>query len=68
MDPVTVSELGGSFLVHAGTARELAELAALVESRRLDPVVTAVFPLERAGDAIAVVEEGHARGKVVIQT
>jgi NADPH:quinone reductase-like Zn-dependent oxidoreductase len=29
--------------------------------------VTRTFPLDRAGEALRTVEEGHARGKVVIE-
>jgi len=42
-------------------------VARLVADGRLDPLVTQTFPLERAGDALRTVEEGHTRGKVVIE-
>jgi NADPH:quinone reductase-like Zn-dependent oxidoreductase len=44
-----------------------AELAALVASGVLDPRVTHRFPLAQAGEALALVESGHAAGKVVIE-
>jgi NADPH:quinone reductase-like Zn-dependent oxidoreductase len=33
----------------------------------LNPFVTATFPLDQAGEALRVVEHGHARGKIVIE-
>ncbi|GHH72746.1 NADPH:quinone reductase [Streptomyces sulfonofaciens] len=62
-----VARLGGSPVVRARTAAVLDEVAALAVSGVLRPHVTAVFPLERAAEALRAVEEGHARGKVVIE-
>jgi NADPH:quinone reductase-like Zn-dependent oxidoreductase len=45
----------------------LATLARLVETGALDPFVTEVFPLDQAGKALRVVEEGHATGKIALQ-
>ncbi len=67
VDPVTVAELGGSFVTRATTSGTLAALAALVGSGELDPHVTHRFPLTGAAEALALVESGHARGKVVIE-
>ncbi|MBB5957940.1 NADPH:quinone reductase-like Zn-dependent oxidoreductase [Saccharothrix tamanrassetensis] len=50
----------------AVNAADLAELAALVESGRVVPVVGRTLPLARAADAFAYFGEGHARGKVVV--
>jgi len=36
-----------------------------VESGVLNPIVTTV-PFERAGEALAEVQTGHARGKIVL--
>ena len=49
------------------SARELAELARLVEDRRLEPVIDRVFPFAGIGDAFAYLEAGHAKGKVVVR-
>jgi NADPH:quinone reductase-like Zn-dependent oxidoreductase len=38
----------------------------LVEAGHLRPRVQETFPLERAGDAHAAIEEGHVRGKLVL--
>src|SRR5262249_2053410 len=40
----------------------------LVAAGRLNPYVHRVFPFAEAGDALALVESGHASGKVVIDT
>ncbi|MHC3472730.1 NADP-dependent oxidoreductase [Streptomyces sp. 7R007] len=65
--PQAVAELGGARVERVRTSARLAEVADLVASGRLDPHVTRTFPLERAGEALRAVEEGHARGKVVIE-
>ena len=45
---------------------DLAELARRIDAGEMRPVVDAVFPLERAAEAIARLESGEVRGKVVI--
>jgi NADPH:quinone reductase len=44
-----------------------AELRPLVESGALNPPIGAVYPLERAGEAIAELEERRATGKVLLK-
>ena len=65
-DP-TVTEVGGAYVQRDGTARPLDVLAALVVEGKLDPLVHEVMPLAAAAAALAAVEKGHARGKVVVQ-
>ncbi|GHD86072.1 NADP-dependent oxidoreductase [Streptomyces naganishii] len=62
-----VEELGGARVARARTAAVLDEVARLVVSGELDPHVTRTYPLERAGEALRAVEDGHARGKIVIE-
>jgi NADPH:quinone reductase-like Zn-dependent oxidoreductase len=62
-----VRRLGGTRVTRARTAAVLEELARLVLKGDLDPHITGTFPLERAGEALRAVEEGHARGKTVIE-
>ncbi|MCB1605945.1 MAG: NAD(P)-dependent alcohol dehydrogenase [Xanthomonadales bacterium] len=45
---------------------DLQTLADWMESGALSPVVDRVYPLQRAAEAIAYLEQGHARGKVVV--
>lgn len=65
-DP-SVSELGGHMIERDRTTRVLEIVGALVADGKLDPHVEDVRPLDEAADALAAVEVGHARGKVVIE-
>ncbi|PCK85775.1 NADPH:quinone oxidoreductase [Rhizobium sophoriradicis] len=55
-----------SFLFMRADGRQLGELARLIEQGVIRPVVDKVFPFEKTGDALAYVETGRAKGKVVI--
>ncbi|MFF1449289.1 NADP-dependent oxidoreductase [Streptomyces sp. NPDC058274] len=66
-DRETVARLGGLPVERARTAAVLDEVARLVVDGRLRPFVTGTFPLDRAGEALREVEDGHARGKIVIE-
>ena len=51
----------------AGAKQEdLETIVEMVETGQVSPVVDTVYPLEQAADAIRHVQEGHARGKVVV--
>ncbi|MGW2719930.1 NADP-dependent oxidoreductase [Streptomyces sp. NPDC001492] len=65
--PEVVEKLGGARVARVRTSQRLAAAADLVVRGDLDPQVTQTFPLERAGEALRAVEEGHARGKIVIE-
>jgi NADPH:quinone reductase-like Zn-dependent oxidoreductase len=45
---------------------DLAAMADLIATGRVKPVIDRRYPLAEASDALAYLEEGHARGKVVI--
>ena len=45
---------------------DLVVLKELVEAGRLRPVIDRVYLLAQTAEALAYVEQGHARGKVVI--
>ncbi|MFJ6135069.1 NADP-dependent oxidoreductase [Kitasatospora sp. NPDC092286] len=66
VDPDTVAELGGRYITRSTTSETLAALAALVATGELDPHITGRYPLNRAAEALALVESGHARGKLVL--
>ena len=56
-----------SFLFMTASGDQLRQLAALVEAGALRPVVDKVFPFQSTNEALAYVETGRARGKVVIK-
>lgn len=66
-DPATASALGGSGVVRDRSAAAFARLAELASSGIVRPRIEHRFPLERAGEALALVEAGHCVGKVVIE-
>ncbi|MCW1753205.1 NADP-dependent oxidoreductase [Rhizobium acaciae] len=55
-----------SFLFMRAEGQQLGQITSLIESGAIRPVVDKVFPFEKAGDALAYVETGRAKGKVVI--
>ena len=56
-----------SFLFMRANGGQLAEITALIESGIIRPVVDRVFPFDSTDEALAYVEAGRARGKVVVQ-
>jgi alcohol dehydrogenase len=55
-----------SFLFMQASGAQLREIAALIEAGAIRPVVDRVFSFECTPEALAYVEAGHAKGKVVI--
>jgi NADPH:quinone reductase-like Zn-dependent oxidoreductase len=53
-------------LVAKEGAADLEALTRLIESGAVTPVLDRTYPLAEAADAIRYLEEGHARGKVVV--
>lgn len=66
-DGAAAAEFGGSRVTRARNSAVLREVAALASAGKLKPFVTATFPLDQIGEALALVESGHAMGKVVIE-
>lgn len=66
-DRPLAAQLGGSGVERDRSTAVLTELARLVAAEKLDPHVTDVRPLQEAGAALALVESGHATGKVAIR-
>jgi len=56
-----------SFLFVHPDGRQLAEIGELLEAGRIRPVIDKVFPFDQAKDALAYLEKGRAKGKVVVQ-
>ena len=60
-----VSQKLGTFVARQNH-EDLLVLTELVEAGKITPVIDRTYPLREAPKAIRYVEEGHARGKVVI--
>jgi NADPH:quinone reductase-like Zn-dependent oxidoreductase len=60
-----VSQKLGTF-ISSENHEDLIVLKELIESGKLTPVIDRTYPLSEAPEAIRYLEEGHARGKVVI--
>lgn len=56
-----------SFLFMWAQGNQLGKISALVESGAIRPVVDRIFPFEATNEALAYVETGRAKGKVVIK-
>ena len=56
-----------SFLFVHPDGRQLAEIGELLGTGRIRPVIDRVFPFEQAKDALAYLEKGRAKGKVVVK-
>jgi alcohol dehydrogenase len=59
--------VGFSFLFMKASGAQLGEIAALIDSGSIRPVVDRVFPFESTNEAMAYVEAGRAKGKVVVR-
>lgn len=56
-----------SFLFMRAEGQQLAQITKLIESGTIKPVIDKVFPFEQTNDALAYLEAGRAKGKVVIK-
>lgn len=56
-----------SFLFVHPDGGQLAEIGELLRGGRIRPVIDKVFPFEQAKEALAYLEKGRAKGKVVVQ-
>jgi NADPH:quinone reductase-like Zn-dependent oxidoreductase len=55
-----------SFLFMRAQGQQLNEITSLIESGIIRPVIDKIFSFEKTADALAYVETGRAKGKVVI--
>lgn len=67
VSPDLAAELGGAAVRQDRSVRVLAEVGRLAAEGRLSPQVTSVVDFQNAAEAIAAVESGHSRGKVVLR-
>lgn len=54
------------FLFMKADGAQLGQIAALVDAGAIRPVIDSVFPFARTPEALAYVETGHAKGKVIV--
>lgn len=59
--------VGYSFLFMRANGGQLGEIRSLIESGIIRPVVDRVFPFEATNEALAYVEAGRSKGKVVVK-
>ena len=55
-----------SFLFMTANGGQLGKITSLIEAGEIRPVMDRVFPFERTNEALAYVETGRAKGKVVV--
>lgn len=55
------------FLFMKASGRQLRQITPLIESEAIRPVIDKVFPFNATNEALAYVESGRAKGKVVIK-
>lgn len=56
-----------SFLFMRAEGNQLSQITSLINAGAIKPVMDKVFPFEQTNEAMAYVETGHAKGKVVIK-
>jgi NADPH:quinone reductase-like Zn-dependent oxidoreductase len=55
------------FLFMKANGRQLQEIATLIDAGHIRPVIDRIYPFAQTNDAIAHVEAGRAKGKVVVK-
>lgn len=60
-------QLSYAFLFMKSSGSQLKQIASLIEAGAIRPVLDKVFPFESTNEALAYVEGGRAKGKVVIK-
>lgn len=56
-----------SFLFMRANGAQLQEITTLIEAGEISPVLDRTFAFESAGEALSYVEQGRAKGKVIVQ-
>jgi NADPH:quinone reductase-like Zn-dependent oxidoreductase len=56
-----------SFLFMRASGAQLQEITTLIEAGEIKPVLDRIFAFESAGEALTYVEQGRAKGKVIVQ-
>jgi NADPH:quinone reductase and related Zn-dependent oxidoreductases len=63
----TRRDLKYSFLFMRASGDQLREITRLIEAGAIHPVIDRIFPFESTNEALAYVEAGRAKGKVVVK-
>jgi NADPH:quinone reductase-like Zn-dependent oxidoreductase len=63
----TSREVGYRFLFMRANGDQLREIASLIDSGVISPVLDRVFPFKKTNEAMAYVDTGRAKGKVVVK-
>jgi NADPH:quinone reductase-like Zn-dependent oxidoreductase len=53
--------------IYAANGAQLAQIASLIEAGIIRPVMDRVFPFGAANEALAYIETGRSKGKVVVK-
>ena len=56
-----------AFLFMRASGEQLCDIGRLIDAGIIRPVVDRIFPFESTSEALAYVEKGHAKGKVVVK-
>lgn len=56
-----------NFLFMRAEGKQLSEITSLIEAGKIRPIVDEIFSFEQTNEALAYVESGRAKGKVVIR-
>ena len=56
-----------AFLFMRASGKQLAEITKFIEAGAVRPVVDRIFPFEATNEALASVDAGRAKGKVVVK-
>jgi NADPH:quinone reductase-like Zn-dependent oxidoreductase len=60
-------QINYSFLFMRASGEQLSQLASLIEAGVIRPVVDRIFPFEATNEALAYIETGRSKGKVVVK-
>jgi NADPH:quinone reductase-like Zn-dependent oxidoreductase len=55
------------FVLAASRGDELAEIAELIDDKKIQPVIDRIFPFDQIKDALLYLQQGRAKGKVIAQ-
>ncbi len=60
-------QISYSFLFMRSNGEQLSQITSLIEAGIIRPVIDRVFPFEATNEALAYIETGRSKGKVVVK-